>query len=289
MTEAVAPLRKGSGDEATRGPFAFVVHGGLALLEAIRWRSLIVRLARAELQRENARLLLGSLWWVADPLLQMIVYSILVGLLLGRTADDYPLFVLTALVAWKGIASTASSACNAIIGNERIVRQLAFPRVALPLARIASQGWRLLIALAVMVALMLLLWPHRVSPALLWLPVLFVVQLIFLLPFAVLLSAATVFLRDLANLVRHLLRLAMYLSPVLYGLEDASRRLPAGVADAYRLNPLALLLDGYRNVAYDGRPPDVQSILLPLGVGLVLLGPALAWFRSRELRFGKVL
>jgi lipopolysaccharide transport system permease protein len=289
MTDAVAPLRTGKSGAVSHRPFAFVVEGGQALLEAGHWRRLIVRLARAELQRENARLVLGSFWWVADPLLQMIVYSILVGLLLGRTADDYPLFVLTALVAWKGIASTASAACNAIIGNERIVRQLVFPRVVLPAARIASQGWRLAVALGVMVALMLLVWPHRISPALLWLPVLFVVQLVFIVPFAVVLSAATVFVRDLANLVRHLLRLAMYLSPVLYGFEDAGQRLPDALADVYRLNPLALLLDGYRNVAYDGQPPDIASLLLPLGVGLILLGPALAWFRKVEPRFGKML
>ncbi len=263
--------------------------GGLALIEAMQWRYLILRLARAELRRENARLILGSLWWVADPLLQMLVYSILVGLLLGRTLEDYPLFVLTALMAWKGLASTLGSSCNAVIGNERIVRQLQFPRIVLPLARIMAQGWRFLVALLVQLALMLVLWPDRMTLQLAWLPVLLVVQMVFLLPFAILLSAATVFVRDLANLVRHLLRLGLYLSPVLYGLEVAHERLPQVIAGAYRLNPLALLLDGYRNVGYDGIPPEPASILLPLGVGLVLIGPALAWFWHSEQKFGKLL
>lgn len=274
---------------AGRPAGSFISAAGVALTEAFEWRSLIARLARAELRRENARLILGSLWWIADPLLQMLVYSVLVGLLLGRTVEDYPLFVLTALMAWKGLASTLSSSCNAVIGNERIVRQLLFPRIVLPLARVAAQAWRFLIALAVQVALMLVLWPDRLSPQLVWLPVLMIVQTLFLLPFAILLSAATVFVRDLANLVRHLLRLGLYMSPVLYDLELANERLPDVVADAYRFNPLAVLLDGYRNIGYDGIPPEPASILLPLGVGLVLLGPALAWYRRSEPHFGKLL
>jgi ABC-type polysaccharide/polyol phosphate export permease len=284
-----APIRTSIQPERRGRPLSFVAGAGLALLEGIKWRHLIVRLARAELRRENARLILGSVWWVADPLLQMLVYWVLVGVLLGRTADDYPLFVLTALMAWKGVSATIGASCNAVIGNERIVRQMSFPRIVLPLARVMSQSWRLLVALGVQILLMLVLWPHRVTAELLWLPLLFAVQLTFVLPAAIVLSAATVFVRDLANLVRHLLRLGLYLSPVLYGLEVAEERLPSPISDIYQLNPLALLLDGYRNVGYDGIAPTASSILLPLGVGLVLVGPALAWFRRCEPNFAKVL
>jgi lipopolysaccharide transport system permease protein len=271
------------------GPIGFVARAGAAVIDVVEWRRLVWRLARAELRRENARLVLGSLWWVADPLLQMLVYTILVGVILGRTVEDYPLFVLSALIAWKGISSTMSTACTAVTGNERIVRQLAFPRIVLPLARVVSQSWRLVVALVVLVMLVALVWPERLSPAIAWLPTLLAVQVVFLLPFAIVLSAATVFVRDLANLVRHLLRLGLYLSPVLYGLDQAVERLPSSIADVYRLNPLAVLLDGYRAVAYEGRPPDAVSLLLPLGVGLVLLAPALSWFRSMQPRFGKLL
>lgn len=272
-----------------RGPIAFVGRAGAALLDLVEWRRLVWRLARAELRRENARFILGSLWWVADPLLQMGVYTVLIGVILGRSVDDYPLFVLSALMAWKGISSTMSTACTAVTGNERIVRQLAFPRIVLPTARVASQAWRLAIALALMVALIGIVWTSRLSPSLVWLPVLMLVQVVFMLPFAILLSAATVFVRDLANVVRHLLRMALYLSPVLYAYEEAVERLPTPISDVYRLNPIAVLLDGYRAAAYDGVPPQPVSLLLPLGVGLVLLTPALAWFYGRERRFGKVL
>ena len=274
-----------SGDRP-RGLFRLA---GAALLELMAWRTLTYQLVRAELTRENARLSLGALWWIADPLLQMLVYTILVGVIFARSQPDYPLFILAALIPWKGVASSVSTAGTAVIGNERIVRQVAFPRVVLPVARLLAEMWRLGIALIVMVTLLFLIWPDRVSPALLWLPVLAVIQAVFLAPFVIALSAATVFVRDLANLMRHVIRLGMYLSPVLYGLDQVLPRLPEAAAVAYGYNPIALLLEAYREVAYHGRSPNVGSMVLPLIVGLALLPFAMAWFRSLESRFGKAL
>lgn len=268
---------------------SFLAQAGTAILELVGWRHLVFQLARAELRRENAQLFLGALWWVADPLIQMAVYTVLVSVVFARLVPDYPLFVLAALVPWKGLSSSVASGGLAIVGNERVVRQLAFPRIVLPVARLLAQLWRLLVAFGVMLLLMIILWPARVSPMLAWLPVLIAIQIILMLPFVIYLSAATVFVRDLANLTRHALRLALYLSPVLYGLDQLLDRLPPLLAEAYRLNPIALLLDAYRRVTYDGLPPTTASLLLPLGMGLIVLGPALAWFHAREPRFGKSL
>jgi ABC-type polysaccharide/polyol phosphate export permease len=271
---------------AVAGP---LTSSGLQLVRLFAWRHLVIDLARAELRRENARLVFGALWWVADPLLQMIVYTILVSVVFARTLPDYPIFVLGALMAWKGFSASVSTGCTAITGNERVVRQLAFPRIVLPVARLAAQLWRLAVALVVMVVLMVLVWPERVSPALVWLPILAVVEIAFLLPFVIALSAATVFVRDLANLTRHLMRLALYLSPVLYGLDQLLVRVPEPVAVFYQLNPVALLLEAYRDVAYHGTAPATTSLLLPVGVAFLLLPPALAWFGRVERHFGKLL
>lgn len=273
-----------AGDEST-----LLTRAGFQTADLVRRRGLVVDLARAELRRENARLLLGDFWWIADPLLQMVVYTILVSVIFERAVPDYSLFVLAALIPWKGVSSSVSSGCTAITGNERIVRQLPFPRVVLPVARVASQLWRLGIALVVLVVLIVLVWPERASPALAWLPLLALVEIVFLLPFVILFSAATVFVRDLANLMRHLLRLGLYLSPVLYSLDQFSERVPGWLATVYGFNPLALLLEAFRDVAYHGVAPSPSSLLLPAGIGLTLLPFALAWFDRVEPQFGKAL
>lgn len=287
MNPVVAPsVNAGRVGHRTVGPLS---RAGLQVARLIAWRRLVVDLARAELRRENARLVLGDLWWIADPLLQMVVYTILVSVIFERTLPDYPLFVLGALISWKAVSMSVSTGCTAVIGNERVVRQLAFPRIVLPAARLLAQLWRLSIALIVLVVLVAIVWPDRLSPALVWLPVLGVVQMIFLLPLVILLSAATVFVRDLANVMRHLMRLGLYLSPVLYGLDQFVERVPEPVGIAYQFNPMALLLEAYRDVAYHGVPPGPSSVLLPVGIGLILLPLALAWFGRVERHFGKAL
>lgn len=272
------------GGHAGSGPSS-----GDQLAGLFAWRQLVVDLTRAELRRENARLILGSLWWIADPLLQMGVYTLLVSVILARPQPDYALFILAALIPWKGISASITSGSTAVTGNERIVRQLLFPRIVLPVARLTAQLWRLLIAVLVMVAMMLVFWPTRVSEQLVWLPALAAVEVVFLLPFVIALSAATVFVRDLTNLLRHVMRFGLYLSPVLYSVEQVIDRVPAPVTFIYQFNPAVPLLEAFRDVVYRGVPPQVVDLFLPLGVGLALLVPALAWFGRVERRLGKLL
>ena len=278
-----------SAGTASRPAPGLLGRAGRQFSHLVARRHLVIELARAELRRENARLVLGDLWWIADPLLQMVVYTILVSVIFERTLADYPLFVLAPLIAWKGVATSIGTGCTAVTGNERVVRQLLFPRIALPAARLLAQLWRLGIGLVALVVLIAIIWPDRLSPALVWLPVLAVVEMILLLPIVIVLSAATVFVRDLANLMRHVVRLGLYLSPVLFGLDQIVERMPEPIAVAYQLNPLALLLEAYRGVTYYGAAPPASSLLMPVGVGLVLLPFALSWFERVERQFGKAL
>ena len=285
-----------TGDQSAQSrrpePIGVVQHfdrPGLTVLDAWSWRQLILRLARAELTREHARLAFGSLWWVLDALLYLGVYTVLVTVILQRGGPDYPLFIFGPLLAWKWFSLTLGSACNAVVGNERIVRQLAFPRVTLPLARVLVQWWRYLGGVVVLIAGMVVIWPDRLSPALLWLPVLMLAQVVFMVPLAIAGAAITVFFRDAATLTRHLLRIGLYLSPVLYSLDQALDQLPEPVATIYQLNPIAVLMEGYRAVTYSAESPMLQSILLPLGVGLVLTVPASMLFTHLQPRFTKHL
>jgi lipopolysaccharide transport system permease protein len=268
---------------------SLVAGAGAGLVEIVTRRYLVVRIAVAELRRDGAGLLLGEVWWIADPLIQMLIYTLLVGVIWVRPLPDYPLFVLAPLVAWKWLSATVIGASSAVTGNERLVRQVPFPRLVLPVARVMAETWRFGLGLLVLIALETVLWFDHLSWSLAWLPALLGVQLVLMLPVAIAASAATVFVRDVPNLARHVLRLGLYLSPVLYGMSQMSDRLPGPLAVLYALNPVTALLEGYRNVVFEGTPPNPVSLLMPLGVGLALIGPAIAWFRSLEPRFAKVL
>ena len=114
------------------GPLA-LVKGGIR--EVLSRRRLIAYLVRADLRKAGTDTLLGNLWWVLDPLLQMLVYVIFVGIILGRgSIEDYPLFVLCAILPWKWFSEAVGEGTAAVVGRERLIKQIYFPKLVLPVA-----------------------------------------------------------------------------------------------------------------------------------------------------------
>ena len=91
-------------------------------------------MVRADLKKSGADTLLGNVWWVVDPLLQMLVYSVLVGVILERARSaDYPLFIFAAILPWKWFEATVKDGVSAVTSQERLIKQIYFPKLVLPL------------------------------------------------------------------------------------------------------------------------------------------------------------
>jgi lipopolysaccharide transport system permease protein len=263
-------------------------------------RRLVRYLVQAEMKKRGSDTLLGNLWWIIDPLLQMVVYVVFISIVASRPAPDYPLFIFAAILPWKWYSAVITDATTAVVRHDKLIRQIAFPKLVLPMATttagVVGFAWGLLPLLG-----LLLLPDHRerLSIQLIWIPLIAAVQYVFTLASAVLISAANVFFRDLGNAVGHGLRLWWFLSPGLYSLaalEDLSvikahptLRFLAG------LNPFAVLFEAYRAVIYgspDGGPPHVPDLvaLAWLLVGsLAFLGVCIVFFKRLEPDFAKVL
>ncbi len=105
-----------------------------ALVEVTQRRRLIRYLVQADVRKKGADTLLGNLWWVLDPLLQMAVYVVLVSVVFDRDVPDYPLFIFAAILPWKWFQSTVQDAITSVTGADRLIRQIQFPKLVLPLA-----------------------------------------------------------------------------------------------------------------------------------------------------------
>lgn len=250
------------------------------------------------MKKRGSDTVLGNLWWILDPLLQMVVYVIFVSIIARRPAEDYPLFIFAAILPWKWFSAVINDATTAVVRQDKLIRQIAFPKLVLPMATttagIVGFAWGL-----VPLLLLLLLYPHRLSLLLLWIPVIAVVQYVFTLAAAILVSAANVFFRDLGNAVGHSLRLWWFMSPGLYSLaslQDLSiiQQNPViGVLAGF--NPFAVLFEAYRAVIYgtpDGGlpvPPDIVALAFLLLGSVVFLGLCIIFFKRVEPDFAKVL
>ena len=194
--DAPAHFRRG----ATRpGPVGLL---GEALVEVTQRRRLIRYLVQADIRKKGADTILGNLWWVLDPLLQMAVYVVLVSVVFNRGGPDYPLFIFAAILPWKWFQSTVYDATTSVTGADRLIRQIQFPKLVLPVASAFAGVVNFAFGLVPLVALILLLYRDRLSLTLLFIPAIALVQLFFNLAIAVGLAALNVFYRDIGNLSR---------------------------------------------------------------------------------------
>ncbi len=283
--DAPAHVRRGA---ARPGPIGLLRE---AVTEVAQRRRLIRYLVQADIRKKGADTLLGNLWWVLDPLLQMAVYVVLVSVVFDRGGPDYPLFIFAAILPWKWFQSTVQDAITAVTGADRLIRQIQFPKLVLPVASACAGVVNFAFGLIPLAALILLVYRDRTSAAVLLIPIIAVVQFAFNLALAVGLSAINVFYRDVGNLSRHALRLWFYLSPGLYAVEDlrtATASVPI-IGQILLANPFAILFTAYRDVIYDGRAPDWSGLGALLIASVVLLGLATVMFKRVEPAFAKVL
>lgn len=264
---------------------------GLAIGEIRSRRRLIGYLARADMKKKGADTLFGNVWWVLDPLLQMGVYVILVTVIFQRILPAYPLFIFAAILPWKWFTTSMSDAITSVSGQERLIKQIQFPKLVLPLAAMLSAIGQFAFGLIPLVAMMILMYPTRISLALAWIPVVAIVQLVFTLSLGIVLAGLNVFFRDIGNLARHVLRLWFYLSPALYGA-DTVLKLSIDhptIGMIMRLNPFYPILEGYRSAIYFGTMPDLTSLAILLAASTVGMVIALWFFKRLEPAFAKVL
>jgi ABC-type polysaccharide/polyol phosphate export permease len=271
-----------------------------AALEVWNRRRLIGYLVQADVRKKGSDTLLGNLWWIIDPLLQMAVYVVLVSVIFKRDRPDYPVFIFAAILPWKWFQTTIYDGITSVTGAGGLIRQVQFPKLVLPVASSLAAVWNFAFGLIPMMVLIVVLFPHRLSPTLLLIPLIAVVQLAFNLALAVGLGALNVFFRDIGNVARHAMRLWFYLSPGLYAFADlqaATEKLSVPLIRHIILwNPFAILFTAYRdviygqeNAPYGGIMPDWGALAALLVASLILLALATLLFKRAEPAFAKVL
>jgi len=282
--------------DAVRATYRMARPGPLATLkgtvrDVLSRRRLIQYLVRADLKKHGADTLLGNVWWILDPLLTMLVYVILIAIILRSNREAYPLFIFCAILPWKWFSSTIGAAVTGITTRELIIKQVNFPKIVLPIAITAGGVVSFIFGLVPLLAMLVFFYPSHVSVWLLALPIVAAVQLVLTLALAIIVSALTVFYRDIGNLAGHLLRLWFYLSPALYGTDQLDKLASEhpSLFSLYELNPFAAIFESYRNLIYYGQAPTWNLLGLVVLESLVLLVVSVLVFRRLEPSFAKIL
>ena len=283
---ATQPLRLTVG-RPRRGPVGTIIE---TIASVVQRRRLLLYLTTAEIRKVGGNSLLGNLWLIIDPAVQLAVYYFLVGMVLNRPQPAFALFLFSAILPWRWLSMALVSATESVRSRDKVMRQIAFPTIILPIAALSASSVSFLVGLVPLFSLYLA-YPERLTAWALTFPVIAAVQMLWMIPAVILLSALNVFFRDIGNFVTHGLRIAFYLSPALFTYDKLK-----GILDRHPpahlildLNPMAWILNGYRDIFLEGKPADWGALL---GVSLASIPFTLVsiyLFRRMAPSFPKVL
>jgi lipopolysaccharide transport system permease protein len=287
-TGAAAGHRRGAATLPVRTVTAADAVPSLArtVRELLRYRELLATIVQREIKVRYKQASLGIVWAVIQPLSLMLVFSLFFGKLAKVPSDGvpYPIFSYTGLLPWTFFAASLNSAIPSLANNSHLITKIYFPREIFPLASVLAAAVDFGIACLLFGGMML--WYHvPFSAAMLWLPVLLIIQTLLTLGIALFLSALNVRYRDVRHALPLLIQIWMYASPVVY----PASLIPERYRGLYMLNPLAPLLQGYRAVTLHGAVPDLSALAVAAAMAVTVFWIGYRYFKGTERTFADTI
>ncbi len=257
----------------------------LDLRELWAYRELLFFLAWRDVKVRYKQTALGVAWAVLQPLLAMVVFTLVFGRLAKVPSDGipYPLFSYAALLPWTFFANAVTSSGTSIVGSAQLITKVYFPRLIIPGAAVAATLVDFAIALLLLAALMIA-YGAGVGPTVLLVPPLVLLTLILALGVGAWTAAMTVRYRDFRHALPFAMQIWLFATPVIY----PSSLVPPAWRPLLMLNPLTGIIDGYRAALF-GRPLDGASLAVATIISLGALWLGARTFRRMERTFADII
>ncbi len=233
--------------------------------EIYNYRELLKTNIKKEIRGKYKGSWLGVLWTFLNPLLMLAVYAFVFPYILRVNVDNYTIFMIVALIPWNFFTTAIQSGTGSVVANGNILKKVYFPREIIPISITTSQLVNFLITCIIM-AVFIIFSGVGFSVHVLLFPLLVLIQYILILGLTFILSALTVFVRDIDHFVSVILMLGFYATPIVYQGE----MLPKKFQIFLKLNPMAQLVEAYRSILYYHRMPDMTMLVI-WGLGSVAL------------------
>ena len=258
---------------------------GLGLRELWRYRELIYFLTWRDIKVRYKQTALGAAWAILQPVLTMLIFSIIFGELARLPSEGipYPMFTYTALLPWQLFAFSLATSSNSLVGSQNLVSKVYFPRLVIPIASVLPALVDFALSFVVLAGMMAF-YHIPLTPRVLALPLLLGLAMMTALAVGIWLSALNVEYRDVRYVVPFLTLFWQYATPVAY----SSSLIPDRWRLLYGLNPMTGVVEGFR-WALLGKG-DVSTLLwLSAGIVVLLLVTGLTYFRRMETSFADVI
>ncbi|MCC0655736.1 ABC transporter permease [Clostridioides sp. ES-S-0123-01] len=246
----------------------------------LKYRNLLRELVVRDIKVKYKKSILGLLWTLLNPLLTMLVLTIVFSNIFRFDIDNFPVYLITGQVMFNFFSESTNMAMESIIGNAQLIKKVYIPKYVFPISKILSSFVNLLFALIAVIILMFFMNIH-ITKAIIFAPVSLLYMLMLSLGIGLLLSAINVFFRDTQHLYSVMLTAWMYITPIFYPLNI----IPTKFKWIINLNPLRYIIEHFRQCVLYGNIPSLKLNLICLGFALVTLIIGLFMFYKSQDKF----
>jgi ABC-2 type transport system permease protein len=255
------------------------------LKELYAYRQMIFSLVKKDLRGRYKGSVLGFLWTFINPLLQLVVYTVVFSFILRTNIERYYLYLFVALIPWIFFSSSITVGAASVVAQKDLVKKIYFPRMVIPISYVTSCFVNMLLCFIVVFAVIVITGVGVNFIALLTLPVIMAVEYLLALGMALLTSAVTVYFRDLEHILGIISMAWMYMTPIMYDKSIVPERL----LPVFNLNPMTHVIESYRAVLYSKQVPDLSSLLSAAGLGVLFLLIGALVFNKLQRHFAEEL
>jgi lipopolysaccharide transport system permease protein len=256
------------------------------LQELYQYRSLLLALTQRELKARYRGSILGFFWTFLNPLLLMVVYTVVFTQFFKNNIEHYSYFTAVGLLPWIWFTASVAGGASTISDRRDLMTKVRFPAQVLPTAVVLTNLSNYLLSLPIILGLGLYfgVYPTR---HLIVFPLVVVIQLVFTLALSFVVSALNVAFRDLQHIVANLMTLWFFGTPVLYSAETVRSHTWGNFV--LHANPMAILILSYRAIFIEHRLPEMGALFGLFGASLILLWLAALIFESRREEFAELI
>ena len=252
--------------------------------ELYNYRELLKTNVKKEIRGKYKGSFLGVMWSFLNPLLMVLVYSLVFPFILKISEANYVVFLICGIIPWNFFTTVLTYGVTTIVGNGNILKKVYFPREILPISVVSSGLVNFLISCIIIFAF-LIFYRIGFSVYILFLPLIIAIQYMLSLGLVFLISAIDVYIRDLEYIINVILMLLFYLTPVLY----SSTNLPEHLRWVFKINPMAYIIESYKSVLYYKQLPDVWGLVIVAIISSLVLLIGYAVFKKLEKGFAEEL
>jgi ABC-2 type transport system permease protein len=237
--------------------------------EIYEYREMIYTLVRKDLRGRYKGSVLGFMWTFINPLFQLLIYTLVFSVIMRSGEEQYYLFLFVCLIPWMFFSASVTDGSTAILREKEMIKKIYFPRGVLPIAAVTSGFVNMLLTFIVVIAVTLISGRGMNPVAYLCLPLVMIVEYLLCIGVAFIVSALTVYFRDLQYILGIITMGMQYASPVMYRVNDD--RVPAKFAWIFKVNPMTSILNVYRDILYDKVVPNPAELGYAFCLGIIFI------------------